>query len=78
MNKIIKMTGICIFSIAFYGCGTDTTKESQATERIVNPVLPGDRPDPSVIKIGDTYWATATSNDNAWAGLGQGHYDNIL
>lgn len=34
---------------------------------IVNPVLPGDYPDPSVIKIHDTYWATATSNE--WAPL---------
>ncbi len=30
---------------------------------IVNPVLPGDFPDPSVVKIGDTYWASATSSD---------------
>ncbi|MGI8599548.1 MAG: family 43 glycosylhydrolase [Chitinophagaceae bacterium] len=28
-------------------------------------VLPGDYPDPSVIKIGDTYWATATTSN--WA-----------
>src|SRR5215212_7107339 len=28
-------------------------------------VLRGDYPDPSVIKIGDTYWATATTSD--WA-----------
>ena len=30
---------------------------------IANPVLPGDFPDPSVVKIGDTYWASATSSD---------------
>ena len=34
---------------------------------IVNPVLPGDRPDPSIIKIGNMYWATATSNE--WSPL---------
>jgi len=28
-------------------------------------VIPGDHPDPSVVKIGDTYWATATSSN--WA-----------
>ncbi|MBD0333833.1 MAG: family 43 glycosylhydrolase, partial [Chitinophagaceae bacterium] len=28
-------------------------------------VLPGDHPDPSVIKIGDTYWATSTTSN--WA-----------
>ena len=27
---------------------------------IANPVLAGDYPDPSVTKVGDTYWATAT------------------
>lgn len=26
-----------------------------------NPVIRGDRPDPSVIRVGDTYWATTTS-----------------
>jgi xylan 1,4-beta-xylosidase len=30
-------------------------------------VLPGDYPDPSVVKIGDTYWATATTSN--WAPL---------
>ena len=30
---------------------------------IVNPVLPGDYPDPSITKVGDTYWATATSSN---------------
>lgn len=32
-----------------------------------NPVLPGDRPDPSVIRVGDDYWATATTSE--WAPL---------
>jgi xylan 1,4-beta-xylosidase len=30
-----------------------------------NPVLPGDHPDPSVIRIGGDYWATATTSQ--WA-----------
>jgi xylan 1,4-beta-xylosidase len=34
---------------------------------IANPVLAGDYPDPSVTKIGDTYWATATSSN--WGGI---------
>jgi beta-xylosidase len=33
--------------------------------RITNPVMPGDFPDPSVIRVGDEYWATATSSE--WA-----------
>jgi beta-xylosidase len=30
-----------------------------------NPVLPGDHPDPSIIRIGKDYWATATTSQ--WA-----------
>ncbi|HKX61414.1 MAG TPA: family 43 glycosylhydrolase [Verrucomicrobiae bacterium] len=32
-----------------------------------NPVLPGDYPDPSVIRVGQEYWATATTSE--WAPL---------
>lgn len=32
-----------------------------------NPVLPGDYPDPSVIRVGADYWATATTSE--WAPL---------
>jgi xylan 1,4-beta-xylosidase len=35
--------------------------------RITNPVVPGDFPDPSVIRVGDEYWASATSSE--WAPL---------
>ena len=34
---------------------------SAATYR--NPVLPGDYPDPSVIRVGEDYWATATTSE---------------
>ena len=30
---------------------------------IANPVLPGDHPDPSLIRVGKTYWMTSTSGD---------------
>lgn len=30
-----------------------------------NPTLPGDHPDPSIIRVGDDYWATATTSQ--WA-----------
>lgn len=30
-----------------------------------NPVIPGDHPDPSVIRVGEYYWATSTTS--AWA-----------
>jgi xylan 1,4-beta-xylosidase len=45
--------------------GQDTTAVNQAAspQSYANPVLPGDYPDPSVTKVGDTYWATATSSE---------------
>ncbi len=67
MKQIITSTCLFFISLTFYMSETCFAQESKATEGIVNPVLPGDRPDPSVIKIGDTYWATATSNE--WAPL---------
>jgi xylan 1,4-beta-xylosidase len=30
-----------------------------------NPILPGDHPDPTIVRIGNTYWTTSTSGD--WA-----------
>jgi xylan 1,4-beta-xylosidase len=33
--------------------------------QVTNPVLPGDFPDPSVIRVGNEYWASATSAE--WA-----------
>lgn len=33
--------------------------------QITNPVLPGDYADPSVVRVGDEYWASATSSE--WA-----------
>ncbi len=38
---------------------------SVSAQLYANPVLPGDYPDPSIIRVGDTYWATATTSQ--WA-----------
>jgi beta-xylosidase len=45
----------------------DSTAQAATTISFTNPVLPGDFADPSVTKVGDTYWATATSSE--WAPL---------
>ena len=37
--------------------------QALAPTPIANPVLAGDYPDPSVTKVGNTYWATATSSN---------------
>jgi beta-xylosidase len=48
-----------IFCFTSVGVGQDKAFE--------NPVLAGDRPDPTVVKIGEVYYASATSNE--WAPL---------
>ena len=37
--------------------------EENNLDKIQNPVLPGDFADPSVVRVGDDYWATATSSE---------------
>lgn len=75
----VKRTGIeCILlglMLIFSGActqldqnkGQNKEQAATASQSVVNPVLPGDRPDPTVVKIGDTYWASATSNE--WSPL---------
>jgi Beta-xylosidase len=67
MNKTIAMCLAMLLPI-IYSCTGNRSIDGQSSETtILNPVLPGDHPDPTVIKIGDTYWASATSNE--WAPL---------
>lgn len=60
---------LCLVNLACSSQGEPVNQQQNElrSERVVNPVLPGDRPDPTVIKIGDTYWASATSNE--WSPL---------
>src|SRR5688500_9492582 len=46
-------------------CGVLATVHARAAEpaRYFNPVLRGDYPDPSVIRVGTDYYATATSSE---------------
>ncbi|WP_186755434.1 family 43 glycosylhydrolase [Echinicola salinicaeni] len=55
---------------ALQACQTAKEKKEEdkaAAKVIVNPVLPGDRPDPTVVKVGEYYYASTTSNE--WAPL---------
>ena len=47
--------------------GEEVAIEEDPLDNIQNPVLPGDFADPSVVRVGDDYWATATSSE--WAPL---------
>ena len=45
--------------------GRAAPQETRHAASYTNPVLPGDYPDPSVIRVGREYWATATTSQ--WA-----------
>lgn len=73
--KIIHLL-ICLVSLSIFSCSEKSTAvveanapDSTATQTITfnNPVLPGDFADPAVVRVGDDYWATATSSE--WAPL---------
>jgi xylan 1,4-beta-xylosidase len=38
---------------------------AQVDGTLINPIVPGDHPDPSIIRVGGTYWTTSTSGN--WA-----------
>lgn len=61
-----KWLPVMLVLLMLAGC-VDNQQDSPDPPEIINPVLPGDRPDPTVIKVDDTYWASATSNE--WAPL---------
>ena len=52
MGKILKKVVVLFFTIMTGFCSFGQQL-----------VLPGDHPDPSVVKIGDTYWASATTSN---------------
>lgn len=67
MNKSLLFSSLFLL-VSVLGCGShERETEPSPTVDITNPVLPGDRPDPTIIKVGDTYWASATSNE--WSPL---------
>ena len=71
-----KYPFILFISLLFFSCSEkgsavieNNAPEATATQQVTyeNPVLPGDFADPSVVRVGDDYWATATSSE--WAPL---------
>lgn len=61
MNKYLLTVSVFFL---FLGLAQVTFAQNRAFD---NPVLAGDRPDPTVVKIGKYYYASATSNE--WAPL---------
>ncbi|WP_375766555.1 family 43 glycosylhydrolase [Archangium gephyra] len=66
---LFSLTTVAVLVAA--GCSTSRAKPQplQGSKpqplQVSNPVMPGDYADPSVIRVGDDYWATATSSE--WA-----------
>ncbi len=74
----MKITPIffCLLGLSIFSCtekNTATVETQRADADSIrqvtyeNPVLPGDFADPSVVRVGEDYWATATSSE--WAPL---------
>ncbi len=68
--RYISLTTVAIMITWLCACTvkrTNPTAQDQTKEAInlVNPALPGDNPDPSIIRVGDSYYATSTTNE--WA-----------
>jgi xylan 1,4-beta-xylosidase len=54
---------LCLVAVLLCLLLSNATAQKRAT--YTNPVIAGDFPDPSVIRVGDDYWTTATSGE--WA-----------
>lgn len=64
MNKKLKFSNFLLAILLILGVTSSVIAQDRSFD---NPVLAGDRPDPTVVKIGDYYYASATSNE--WAPL---------
>ncbi|HEY0547348.1 MAG TPA: family 43 glycosylhydrolase [Pyrinomonadaceae bacterium] len=60
MSRIISTSCLVILCILIW-CSGVPAQAGDAT--YTNPVMAGDYPDPSVIRVGSDYWATTTSGD---------------
>ncbi|MGI8564935.1 MAG: family 43 glycosylhydrolase, partial [Pyrinomonadaceae bacterium] len=54
---------LCAVALLLVALTLDAIAQQRAA--YTNPVIAGDYPDPSVIRVGGDYWATVTSGD--WA-----------
>ncbi len=59
----MPLAGLLLGTAPLGALGQSAPRPPAASVTVANPVLPGDFPDPSVAKIGNTYWATATSSN---------------
>ncbi|HYH55592.1 MAG TPA: family 43 glycosylhydrolase, partial [Anseongella sp.] len=67
MRKCLTFLLAGTLMAGWFSCTRGSREEEKQALEIINPVLTGDRPDPTVVKIGKTYWASSTSNE--WSPL---------
>jgi len=52
-------------ALALVIAGTVSVAAAQVDGTLINPIVPGDHPDPTIIRVGDTYWTASTAGN--WA-----------
>jgi beta-xylosidase len=60
--KAVSAAAVAVLA-AFWGAATFAARAADSGATYANPVLAGDYPDPSIIRVGKDYWATATSSE---------------
>ncbi len=58
MKLFVRISSLLLLAINLFSVAPATSAPTYS-----NPVLPGDFPDPSVIRVGEDYWATATASE---------------
>lgn len=59
------LLGLTLLSWGIVKKNASVSLDTAVHTPLVNPALPGDNPDPSIIRIGEVYYATSTTNE--WA-----------
>jgi xylan 1,4-beta-xylosidase len=62
LTTLLRRTAIALAALAL---ALATPVEARAATTFANPVLPGDHPDPTIVRVGSTFYASATSA--SWA-----------
>ena len=65
MNPVNTLISVLITLCFFVSCHSPKSSENNVVETYRNPVIPGDFPDPTVVRVGDTYYAATSSSE--WA-----------
>jgi xylan 1,4-beta-xylosidase len=64
-RKLLSLSLLLLPIIAGTGEAQSTGASAAPASSGANPVIPGDHPDPTILRIGHTYWMASTSGD--WA-----------